>query len=77
MATRYYEFDSLEQYFEGYSVAGDRLAAMQVPTTILTSADDMVIPISDFRDLPGQSKYRVTGHPLRRPLRLFEELENG
>lgn len=52
MATRYYDFDTLADYFEGYSVAGGRLAAMQVPTTILTSADDMVIPISDFRDLP-------------------------
>lgn len=52
MATRYYEFESLEQYFEGYSVAGDRLAALETPTTILTSADDMVIPIGDFQTLP-------------------------
>ena len=52
MATRYYEFDSLEEYFNGYSIAGDRLASLEVPTTILTSADDMVVPISDFRGLP-------------------------
>jgi len=52
MATRYYEFETLDEYFDGYSVAGDRLAGLRVPTTILTSADDMVIPISDFQDLP-------------------------
>lgn len=52
LATRHYEFDSLEQYFEGYSVAGDRLKAIRIPTTILTSEDDMVVPVSDFADLP-------------------------
>lgn len=51
-ATRYYEFDSLEDYFEGYSIAGDRLAAIEVPTTILTSEDDPVVPVSDFESLP-------------------------
>ncbi len=52
LATRYYEFESLEQYFDGYSIAGDRLAALQIPTTILISEDDMVVPVSDFQDLP-------------------------
>ena len=51
-ATRYYEFDSLEDYFEGYSIAGNRLAAIEVPTTILTSEDDPVVPVSDFESLP-------------------------
>ena len=52
LATRHYEFDSLEQYFDGYSVAGDRLKAIKIATTILTSEDDMVVPVSDFADLP-------------------------
>lgn len=52
LATRHYEFESLDQYFDGYSVAGDRLKAISIPTTILTSADDMVVPVSDFMDLP-------------------------
>ncbi|GMR15643.1 MAG: alpha/beta fold hydrolase [Gammaproteobacteria bacterium] len=51
-ATRYYEFESLEHYFEGYSIAGERLAAIRIPTTILTSEDDPVVPVADFRDLP-------------------------
>ena len=52
LATRHYDFESLDQYFDGYSVAGDRLKAISIPTTILTSADDMVVPVSDFMDLP-------------------------
>jgi len=59
MATRYYEFDSLEQYFEGYSIAGNRLAALQIPTTILMSEDDMVVPVSDFLDLPDNEKVEL------------------
>lgn len=59
MATRYYEFDTLDKYFDGYSVAAGRLAAMQVPTTILTSEDDMVIPIGDFHELPESKKIEL------------------
>jgi len=51
-ATRYYEFESLDDYFEGYSIAGERLAGLQIPTTILTSEDDPVVPVADFSDLP-------------------------
>jgi len=52
MATKHYEFESLDHYFDGYSIAGDRLARLKIPATILTSEDDMVVPVSDFRDLP-------------------------
>ena len=64
LATRYYEFDSLEEYFDGYSIAGDRLKAVTIPTTILTSEDDMVVPVSDFRDLPDNENIEllVTSH---------------
>jgi len=59
LATRYYEFESLEQYFDGYSIEGDRLKAVEIPTTILTSEDDMVVPISDFRDLPDNDNIEL------------------
>jgi len=64
MATRYYEFDSLEQYFDGYSIAGDCLASLEIPATILTSEDDMVVPVSDFWDLPDNKNIEllVTRH---------------
>jgi predicted alpha/beta-fold hydrolase len=59
LATRYYEFKTLDDYFEGYSIAGDRLKAVTMPTTILTSEDDMVVPVSDFRDLPDNENIEL------------------
>jgi predicted alpha/beta-fold hydrolase len=52
LATRHAGFASADEYFEGYSIAGERLAALRVPSTILTSADDPVVPVADFEALP-------------------------
>jgi predicted alpha/beta-fold hydrolase len=64
LATRHAGFESAEAYFQGYSVAGGRLAALTVPSTILTAADDPVVPVSDFRELPDNSclELIVTAH---------------
>jgi len=51
LITRYTDFDSIDAYFDGYSIRGDRLAAMQVPCAILTARDDPIIPIDDFHAL--------------------------
>jgi predicted alpha/beta-fold hydrolase len=51
LVLRHTDFGSLENYLDGYSIAGDALAALRVPATILTSADDPVIPVADFRAL--------------------------
>ncbi len=51
LVERFTEFDSVDDYFDGYSIAGDRLAELSVPTTILAAVDDAVIPISDFQEL--------------------------
>ena len=45
------DFGTLENYLDGYSIAGDRLAALAVPANILTAADDPVIPVTSFREL--------------------------
>ena len=52
LATRHAGFESADAYFEGYSVAGERLAALAVPSTLLTSVDDPVVPVADFEALP-------------------------
>lgn len=56
------EFADLEAYFDGYSVAGDRLAGLQVPVSILTAADDPVIPVEGFERLrlPGHSRLEIS-----------------
>ena len=52
-AERYYAFGSLDAYLDGYSIAGDRLAGLSVPGTLLTSEDDPVVPVDDARSLPS------------------------
>lgn len=61
MVERHTDFGTLERYFEGYSVAGSRLAQVQVPVSILMAVDDPVIPVADFNDLelPAHSRLEV------------------
>lgn len=42
------DFGTLENYLDGYSIAGDRLAEMTIPAHILMAQDDPVIPFADF-----------------------------
>lgn len=61
LVLRHTDFGSLEGYFDRYAIAGDRLAALQVPASILTSADDPVIPVDDFErlQLPGDALLEI------------------
>ncbi|HXD37433.1 MAG TPA: alpha/beta fold hydrolase [Rhodanobacter sp.] len=51
LVLRHTDFKSLQQYLDGYSVAGDIMQAMQIPATILTARDDPVIPVRSFEQL--------------------------
>lgn len=51
MVERHTDFDTLDDYFNGYAVAGDRLAGLQVPVDLLTAEDDPVIPVEEFHAL--------------------------
>jgi predicted alpha/beta-fold hydrolase len=64
LVLRHTEFGSLENYLKGYSIAGDTLVSLRVPATILTSADDPVIPIRDFQSLklPPQVELDIAPH---------------
>jgi len=64
LVLRHTSFGSLENYLNGYSIEGDRLATLRVPATILTSADDPVIPIGDFRalKLPENVELDIAAH---------------
>ena len=59
LATRHAGFENAEEYFKGYSIADNRLAPLAVPSTMLTSADDPVVPVSDFADLPDNSNLEL------------------
>lgn len=60
----YTEFEGLDAYFDGYSIAGDRLAGLTLPAAILTSRDDPIIPVTDFEELklPGQVRLDIAEH---------------
>jgi predicted alpha/beta-fold hydrolase len=55
LATRYAGFTDADAYFEGYSVAGERLAGLKVPAMVLTAEDDPVVPVADY--------YRLADNP--------------
>lgn len=64
LITRSGEFDSLDAYLDGYSLHGDRLAKLTIPSAILTSQDDPIIPIEDFHalQLPPGVRLDITPH---------------
>ncbi len=59
MVERHTDFGTLDRYFDGYSVAGQRLAALQVPVSILMAADDPVIPLAGFHELALPASARL------------------
>ena len=61
LVQRHTAFGTLEAYFDGYAIAGDRLAALTVPAHILMAEDDPVIPFDTFRDwaLPAHATLEI------------------
>jgi predicted alpha/beta-fold hydrolase len=49
---RYTPFETVSDYLASYTLGPDRLSALDVPTTIITAADDPIISVSHFRALP-------------------------
>jgi predicted alpha/beta-fold hydrolase len=64
LVERHTDFASLDAYLDAYSIAGDRLAALSVPASILTAADDPIIPVADFHrlQLPAHVAVEVAEH---------------
>lgn len=60
MVLRHTDFGSLENYLDGYSIAGDTLSALTIPASILTAEDDPVIPVAEFHQLKLAPKTELT-----------------
>lgn len=56
---RYTDFPSCEDYLLGYTITGDRLAALEVPSTLLTALDDPVIPADGLERLARPAALEV------------------
>ncbi len=48
MLDQYSDYDSSAAYFKAYSILNDAIDDLAVPTTIVTAADDPIIPVEDF-----------------------------
>ena len=48
---KYTAFKSAREYFEKYSILGDAIKKLSIPTTIITAKDDPIIPVEDFYQL--------------------------
>lgn len=45
------QYESINHYFEGYSLAGERLSSITIPTTILLTQDDPIIIYDDIKSV--------------------------
>ena len=64
LVQRHTDFGSLDAYFDGYSIAGERLAGLQVPVDVLMAQDDPVIPVAEFHALrlPANARLELARH---------------
>src|SRR3546814_11454677 len=64
LVERYTPYGSLEGYFDGYCIAGDRLHGLAVPASILMANDDPVIPVASFHQLllPDSARLEIAAH---------------
>jgi uncharacterized protein len=60
LVVRHSEFRSLGEYLNGYAITGERLAALEVPSRIYTSADDPMIPVGGLAQLARPPALAVT-----------------
>jgi predicted alpha/beta-fold hydrolase len=57
------DFKSAKDYFDAYAVMGSAIADINVPVTVITAADDPIIPVSDFYDLAPNDHLQLVIHP--------------
>jgi len=59
---KYSSFSTANEYFSGYAVLDDALKSVELPLTIITSADDPIIPVADFYRLEHNPATRLMIH---------------
>lgn len=60
MVARFTQFASLDDYLNGYSITGNRLATLASPATIITAMDDPIIPARGLERLIASPFLKVT-----------------
>jgi predicted alpha/beta-fold hydrolase len=61
---RYSDYPSARDYFRAYTLTGEALSGLPLPATLLTSADDPIIPVRDFQrlSLPPSARLVLCRH---------------
>ena len=59
---RYSSYKNTTEYFRGYTITGDTISEIAVPTTIIASKDDPVIPVCDFYALDFREPVNLLIH---------------
>jgi predicted alpha/beta-fold hydrolase len=64
LVQKYTDMAGIDEYFDGYAVAGGRLSALQVPVSVLAAADDPIIPVVTLKQLqlPAHSRLEIAEH---------------
>ena len=57
---RFTEFPTLDDYLNGYSITDGRLARLEVPSTLITSLDDPIIPAHSLERIARPSCLHLT-----------------
>jgi predicted alpha/beta-fold hydrolase len=60
---RYSDYPDAAAYFKGYTIGGRDLEPLSIPTSIITSRDDPIIPVEDFYRLTVNRSLRLMIHP--------------
>jgi predicted alpha/beta-fold hydrolase len=59
---RFGDLRSADDYFNGYAIAHDAFRSLTAPTTIITAANDRVVPVDDFFNLEPHPLLTVQIH---------------
>lgn len=59
---KYSDFNSAGEYFNAYAILNDAINNLTVDTTIVTAADDPIIPVEDFYQLEINRRTRLSIH---------------
>ena len=60
LVRHYAGYPSLESYLHGYAVVGEVLEALDVPTRIISAADDPIIPAADLQLIAHPRSLEIT-----------------
>lgn len=56
LLAQYSDYGSTKEYFKGYTICGGALKDIRIPTTLITSEDDPIIPAEDFYRLDTEPR---------------------